>query len=316
MFDGWMAYGGQEIFNGPRTKAYLEHLQPSLAVGDACCDCDTLAAAMGESPYSTPAQDNAAWYNPYAPETGGFYGFIPLATEGFEDSTWQTPITDLMGDGSVAGRGRRGGRDLRFRMLAVAESEKAMSRGLAWLRDTLSAENCATGDCGGAQMCYLTDCPGCSGEDADCPEVVEVVDHVDYRGMTAAQVPTLATDWIGTVPPVAYTTPFHQTYAWWNASHVTVERPLSGFGVGDFAGEPLHLSLSRGSNFNEPRMVPRIQDFVSKCGNGCSRTKEARFFVFDHFRQSGVTDSDYCFSQSHCFETGVRQVINNRRQND
>lgn len=241
MFDGWFSYGGQEIINAPRTKAYLEHLQPTLSLGSDCCPCDTLAAALGDQPYSTPSQDDAEWFNPYATETAGFYGLLPLALEGFEDSTWSTPITDLIGDGSVAGRGRRGGRDLRFKVLAVAESEKAMSRGLSWLRDALGAEGCATGECGGAQVCYLTDCPSCCSPDA--PEVATVVDHLDYRPMTQADAAArAAVDWTATVDPIALSVQ-GQTYAYWADAGVTLERTLTGF----VPGAAYRIALDWGS---------------------------------------------------------------------
>jgi hypothetical protein len=275
-----MSYGGQEIFNGPRTKAYLQHLQPTLSVGDDCCECDTLAAALGDAPYGTPAQDDAEWFNAYAPETGGFYGLLPLAVEGFEDSTWQVPITDLMGDGSVAGRGRRGGRDLRFRMLAVAESEKAMSRGLSWLRDALGAEGCATGDCGGAQVCYLTDCPGCCAEDA--PEALETVDHLDYRALTTAAAATAgAADWTSAVVPKGYKTTPGQTYVWWDdRGGVEVERLIDGFVPGmvyrlalDFGStegdaEEIRVSIPGASELLAPRRVDEGFGFATQPAQG------------------------------------------------
>lgn len=203
MFDGYLALDGTEVANAVRAKAYLSHVAPSVYVNSTCCDCE-IHEVLGDPVYSSPMQDEAPWFNPYNPASQEFLGVWPLAMEGFEDSTRQVPVVEMMGDGSSFGRPRRAGRDLRVRALLVGESEKGLDYGMTWLRDTLEGSGCAGGDCAGGQVCFFSACP----EAACLPDYLDVPLDVDYGPMsTTAARAAAELLWNAPVAPHTLDTP-------------------------------------------------------------------------------------------------------------
>lgn len=190
MFDGYLSLGGQEILNSQRTKAYADHLLPQFTLREGCCACDTLAEYLGDAPYTTPLQDQAPWVSLYRQESTEFLGLVPLSLEGFDDSTIQTPYTEVTGDGGVAGRSRRASRELRGSALMLATTEKGMTFGMSWLRDALFGEPCTTGDCSGTSLCYLASCPDLCDDDL----AVDVLDQ-DFRALSEAEAAPLVAQW-------------------------------------------------------------------------------------------------------------------------
>ena len=185
-YDGLFHFGGAEVINAERGYAYLDNLAPGIHQGE-CCSCGGLGVT-----YSSPEQDGAPWYSPYSDDTADFLGVIPLAVDGTDDSTWTLTTSEKIGTGSYGNRGRRAGRDLRFKVLATALSPRGMSAGLSWLRETLIG---ASDGCTGVPLRFLTDCPACC--ETDPPSRASIMLDIDYRSIvpdyTAAyQVPL---DW-------------------------------------------------------------------------------------------------------------------------
>lgn len=139
MYYGYLTLDGTEVLNGARTKKYLNTLLPQLEVK---CSFTGLSTALGGAGYTSPAADNAPWYNSsYAP-TGRFYGFVPLGIVGADDSTREINTTELVQDGGIHSTPRHAAREILVKTLAVAADKEALHAGFAWLKDLL-ADDCS-----------------------------------------------------------------------------------------------------------------------------------------------------------------------------
>lgn len=159
MHEGYLEFSGTEVINASRTRAYAHAFVPGVRLDNQCCPCEHLGDHLGDGEYASPQQDGAPWFSPTNKATAGFYGLLPLGLQGFEASTSSTPVVENVVEGASFGRPRRASRALRFSALAIAQSEESMDAGLAWLRDVLTNEGCADGDCSGGTLCWLADCP-------------------------------------------------------------------------------------------------------------------------------------------------------------
>lgn len=137
MFTGYMTIDGTEILNVNRVSAYAEALAPGLTLR---CTAPGLNLALRQSPYTTPARDNAPWYRVTRPATGRFLGVYPLDIEGLDDSTETITTNELTVNGGVFSRPRFGMKELRVIAYAVALDDEALEEGMAWLRSVLSNE--------------------------------------------------------------------------------------------------------------------------------------------------------------------------------
>jgi len=163
MFDGYLSLGGDELINIARTKAYLNRYLPGIDV--KCADCEGLHNALADAAYTTvSASGNAApWYRSAQPDSADFYGFLPTAITGLEDSTRTVEMTELSGDGAAPGLPRHEAKEIRVRGLMFAKTDAAMSVGLTWLRTVLDDAPCGRGlNCGGREMQFFYQCPGAS----------------------------------------------------------------------------------------------------------------------------------------------------------
>lgn len=159
-YDGYMALANDdgetiELVNAARVKAYTDNLAPTLGLR-GCNDCEGLPAALGEE-YTSPAEDNAPWYDPTDPATAGFYGVYPLGFAGIDDSTRSIESAELSGDGSVVVGSRFTGQDIRVNGVAFAEDEAALSAGLSWLNSALNGTE--EGRCFGDRLNIFSSCP-------------------------------------------------------------------------------------------------------------------------------------------------------------
>ena len=165
MFTGWLSYAGTEIVNEARLSAYTV----SLGIpGSQCEDCPTLITAFEHAPYTTPAADNAPWYDANIPESGQVAGFYIRAIDGFGDTATRR-VDELARNGAIVGSRRRGPRQLNITIQAVAASDCAMSYAMGWLARVLRGADClpvsdifsgSTGvGCASETLCMLTCCP-------------------------------------------------------------------------------------------------------------------------------------------------------------
>jgi hypothetical protein len=160
VYDGYFTFGGTELINAERTKAYARNAMPLFGLTSECCDCPDLPLVAGDQDgYSSPMTDPAPWYSPFTPGSEEFYGLLPLSVEGIDDATVGASITELTTDGAVISRPRRSSRAMRFSGLLIGASDKGLDVGMAWLKSVLGGSECSAGDCGGDDLCYLATCP-------------------------------------------------------------------------------------------------------------------------------------------------------------
>lgn len=151
-FDGFLSYGGTEILNAQRTRAYVQNLMPSFPlVHDK--DYSQLNEALGDEPYRTPILDGAEWIEFDDPAYGiernaghGFLGLYPLSVEGLTDSSVSSGITEAIDDGGFASAPRASTRAVRVRGMLIGTDMLAAEFGLSWLRQVLSGGACSTCD--------------------------------------------------------------------------------------------------------------------------------------------------------------------------
>lgn len=159
-WDGWLSLAGNEIVNVERTRAYAE-LIPG-AMRSCGCECENLHLALGHAPYSTPANDDAPWYDRDVPDSQFFYGLLPLAVSGLDDSSRSVQHVELSGDGAAPIGKRRGSKEVRVRGLLVAATEAALDYGGRWLE--MALDGACGGGCGpGDELCFMAYCPDTSG---------------------------------------------------------------------------------------------------------------------------------------------------------
>lgn len=159
-YQGYMALANDagetlELVNAARVKAYTDNLAPAIGLR-GCDDCEGLPAALSET-YTTPAGDNAPWYDPTDPATADFYGVYPLAFDGIDDSTRTVESAELTGDGSVVVGSRFSGKDIRVSGVAFAKDEAALYAGRSWLDSALNGTE--EGRCFGDRLDLYSSCP-------------------------------------------------------------------------------------------------------------------------------------------------------------
>lgn len=154
-YEGWLSYAGTEILNASRVARY------SGVVGVGC-DCPALTEGLGDSPYTDPARDNAAWYDPSVPESARFYGLTGLEIIGADSGTLEYQWTELLGDGGVPGAARRASKEIEVKALAAAGDSAAMAYGMEWLASALRGSGCRD-ICFGDSVCLLAACPQPAG---------------------------------------------------------------------------------------------------------------------------------------------------------
>lgn len=172
-----MSFSGVETANVSRLHTYASAELPGL-LKECDCECDLLAEAVGDQPYTTPLNDMAPWVDPDDPDTWGFYGTMPVTVTGLQDSTREYQIVGNIGDGAVIGRERHGPLEFRVTHLLAARNAASLEAGYSWLKAV--ADGGCAGPCGtGMKFCYLSSCP-VDLEDMGSPEehVLEVFTSV------------------------------------------------------------------------------------------------------------------------------------------
>lgn len=171
MYDGWLSFAGTEVGNVSRIQTYANAELPGL-LKQCDCECDTLAEAIGDSPYTTAINDLAPWVDPEDESTWGFYGIMPLTITGLQDSTREYQIEENTQDGGVIGSMRHASKEWRITALLAARDEEALEAGYSWLMAV--ADGGCQGPCGtGMQFCYLSSCPA-DLEDLGTPQTSDL----------------------------------------------------------------------------------------------------------------------------------------------
>lgn len=159
----YLCLAGTEIVNANRTLAYLDAglAGSQFFVHPGACYCPVLDES---EPFSTPAADEAPWYESSRAESGEFFGVITDVLR-VENPPVRSVSTQAHG-------GRVGTLTHRPRLIVVhgymyASSARGMDWGERWLTEALSGGSCDT--CGGDDAEILPACPDSPGILFDIP---------------------------------------------------------------------------------------------------------------------------------------------------
>lgn len=110
------------------------------------------------SGYSTPAADNAPWYDPLIPESALFAGLLITGVEGLDSSPVRRTTFQLNQGGSVLGPLVNTERPIILQGELHGASCCAVAYGLRWLTQTLRRV-CSPVDCAEMDFFFLNSCP-------------------------------------------------------------------------------------------------------------------------------------------------------------
>lgn len=148
-----------EIWNTARLQAYLTNVGSPFDTGPEICSCDSLTPeVLGHSgPYTTPVADPAPWYDPDAPHSGQFLGFMPLSVDGVDDNPRVRSVTNAVGGGGVFGPVRDLPRTITVTGVLIGSTCCGADYGLKYLSQVLAA--CSGDACDGDCVRMYTCCP-------------------------------------------------------------------------------------------------------------------------------------------------------------
>lgn len=142
-YRGWLQFGTTELANAERAVAYLENGACSTSVevfhDDSWPDTHTF---LGQSEYTTPAQDGAPWYSPSTPESGEFFGIWPMQIEGLDSTQLNREVLESAGEGAVFGITHAQARKIQIEALLLAGTPEGAEFGLQWLNAVLRGDTC------------------------------------------------------------------------------------------------------------------------------------------------------------------------------
>ncbi|MEU9576322.1 hypothetical protein [Streptomyces chilikensis] len=182
----FLSLAGTEIANHPRLATYLETVgSPLTSVG--VCSCPTFTAELvGDAPYTTPAEDDAPWYDPDLPESGEFAGLLVLNVDGLDDHPVTRTSSSAAVGGAAIGPARAQARTLTVTAVLLGSTCCGVTYGLKWLGEALAG--CAGEGCGGDCLELFNCCPG-EGAAAD-PEAFAARHRRTLRRVSLISGPT------------------------------------------------------------------------------------------------------------------------------
>lgn len=159
-YEGYFNFGGVEIINTARTSKYVGTAMPTFGLAD-CTDCEGLQSAIGDEDYRSPVLDPAPWLDTSDQRTRDFWGVYPLGVTGVDDSTRQTTVTELIGDGAVTSLPRSASREIRYDVMLLGRTEAGVMAGFHWLNRALDAYRCGEQSlgCSGTELDFFSTCP-------------------------------------------------------------------------------------------------------------------------------------------------------------
>jgi hypothetical protein len=190
----WLGYGylnSTEIWNNQRVMDYLlgdpANGRAGLALPtqtitnwDGCGTsnrlfCDPPLEVDGWR-YTTPADDDAPWYDPLVPESADFAGLFVTEIAGFDSVVERTFNQGAIMGGSL-GPLRLQGRTLTVTGWLRAKTCCAAEYGLSWLQEALIGGSGCT-DCALGEMSMLKCC--CT---EDCPSTTDYIRYLEQVGL-------------------------------------------------------------------------------------------------------------------------------------
>lgn len=147
----FLEFAGVEIANSARTTAYARTLGVTGLTMGAECPCELI-----DEGYTSPEEDDAAWYEPTRPESEQFFGLYADSIEVV--STVGRQVSPAGRNGSSIGPERLGGLQVQVSGKMIAQTASGMAYGEAWLKEALRGYPCESG-CPGDDLCILPACP-------------------------------------------------------------------------------------------------------------------------------------------------------------
>ena len=179
MYQGYLAFGGQEVLNAERTAVYVAngHGPDGLEVNACVGDCEDFHQAISDPPYTSPIIDQPPWFDASNPDSYDFAGLIPLDITGTDGSTRVREVVPRLGDGGIPHRGHADPRTIAVSALAIARSECGLAAGISWLTAALHPPCVPQSLCGGTELDGFSCCPApfCPTQDPDAP--LAEIDH-------------------------------------------------------------------------------------------------------------------------------------------
>lgn len=161
MWNGFLAMGGLEIFNSPRSVAYTRGTDcPTWWLTDPD-PCYTLEEALGGPEYTFDRISEAPWYDVREPASARFYGAYVVDIQNLNDSTREAEVTQRINAGGVVGAVRDASRRVRATVWLSAKGSDALEVGMDWLKATTRTDACGLhgGACGETDLEFLVTCP-------------------------------------------------------------------------------------------------------------------------------------------------------------
>lgn len=171
--DSWLCLGGMEIASACRSGVYAGNGFRPLGVDiNPCGCCGTAAqwaAAMGDTPYTNPTDDEAPWYAASEPHSGDFGGFFVTSTSGLGAGPITRSLTTRAnGRGSFIGPAVQTASVVTVTGILFGKTCCSVEYGLRWLGTVLQG-SCGS-DCDGDTLMFLDCCPDFSAceNEFDC----------------------------------------------------------------------------------------------------------------------------------------------------
>lgn len=151
-YDGWLAFGGEELINVSRTAQLAEVLGVSDAVWTTPESVQWIQDSLAEGGYDDIT--NAPWYDARHPASAEFAGFIPLSIPSLDDSTASASTSEYTTDGGATTEVRNGTQSIVASVAIIASTDRGADYGKRWLDRRLRGGK-QVGRCSGSTLSYF-----------------------------------------------------------------------------------------------------------------------------------------------------------------
>lgn len=149
--DGYVALGGEELFNASRTVQLAEAMGIDV-VWLTPEQVQWIEDSLGGADYDLVA--TAPWYDAGYPESAEFAGFIPLSMPGLDDSTRESVVVEFVTDGGNSQNPRNKVLNIVASVAIIASTDRGAKYGKRWLDRRLRAAGTEM-YCSGSELRYF-----------------------------------------------------------------------------------------------------------------------------------------------------------------
>lgn len=150
-YDGWVEFGGRELFNLSRTTQLCEVMGIDM-LWTSSDDVSWIEAALGGSDYDDITE--APWYDPAYDASAEFAGFVPLGLAGLSDSSRAATTIEYVTDGGSSSKGRNSTLSIVANVALMASTDRGADYGRRWL-STFLARTGSDATCAGEELRYF-----------------------------------------------------------------------------------------------------------------------------------------------------------------